>query len=191
MDLKNSRANNSTGSKITTPTEDSLSDKLDPSAAKKNKDELELDPRTDNLIDDAVDRATDKNNQKLDVINDANDKTEKDTTEYKDKYEDEFNTLKSEYEERQSKLEALEAEQRAKIEAWNKEQNDALSNRQMGNQAEATQKLGKLGASDTVLANAQNEIRNNPVYQEQRAALQKDYIDTLSNTTKEYQTIIL
>lgn len=189
MELKNSRVNNSTGNEIKTPNTDALGSKIDTSAAKKNKDELEMDPRTDNLIDDAIDTAADKNNEKTGVITDANDKTEKDTTAYADKYEAEFESYKKQLEEREASLKAMEAEQRSKIEAWNKEQNDALANRQMGNQAEATQKLGKLGASDTVLANAQNEVRNNPVFQEQKAALQKQYIDTLSSTTKDYQTM--
>lgn len=189
MDLKKSRANNSTWKSLDNTDKSTLTSDQDTSGAKKTKDELQLDPRTDNLVNDAIDTAADKNNQKSDVITDANDKVEKDTTEYKDKYEAEFESYKKQLEEREARIKSLEDEQRSKIEAWNKEQNDALSNRQMWNQAEATQKLGKLGASDTVLSNAQNEIRNNPVYQEQRAALQKQYIDTLSDTTKEYQTM--
>ena len=187
MELKNSRANNSTGNEIKTPDETALGSKIDTSAAKKGVDELELTDRNENLQNDAIDTAASKNDQKVDIIDAAWNKTEKDTTDYKAQYEAEFQAIRDEYAGRQTKLEALEKEQRDKIESWNKEQNDALSNRQMGNQAEATQKLGKLGASDTVLANAQNEIRSNPVYQEQKAKLQKDYIDTLSSTTKEYQ----
>lgn len=187
MDLKKWRANNSTWNVVKTPDETALGSKIDTSAAKKGVDELELTDRNENLQNDAIDTAADKNNQKVEVIDAAGDKTEKDTTDYKAQYEAEFQAIKDEYAGRQTKLEALEAEQRDKIEAWNKEQNEALTNRQMGNQAEATQKLGKLGANDTVMANAQNEIRTNPVYQEQKSKLQKDYIDTLASTTKEYQ----
>ena len=187
MDLKKSRADNSTWNVVKTPDETALWSKIDTSAAKKGVDEMEVTDRNENLQKDRIDTAADKNNEKVEVIDAAGDKTEKDTTAYKDEYEKEFQAIKDEYAGRQTKLEALEAEQRSKIEAWNKEQNDALANRQMGNQAEATQKLGKLGANDTVMANAQNEIRNNPVYQEQKSKLQKDYIDTLASTTKEYQ----
>ena len=187
MDLKKSRADNSTWNVIKTPDETALGSKIDTSAAKKGVDEMEVTDRNENLQKDRIDTAADKNNEKVEVIDAAWDKTEKDTTDYKDQYEKEFQALKDEYSGRQTKLEAMEAEQRQKIEDWNKEQNDALSNRQMGNQASATEKLGKLGANDTVLANAQNEIRTNPVYQEQKAALQKGYIDTLASTTKEYQ----
>ncbi len=187
MDLKKWRANNSTWNVVKTPDETALGSKIDTSAAKKGVDELELIDRNENLQNDVIDTAANKNDQKVDIIDAAWDKTETDTTDYKEQYEKEFQALRDEYTGRQTKLEDLEAEQRKKIEDWNKEQNEALSNRQMGNQAEATQKLGKLGASDTLLANAQNEIRNNPVYQEQKSKLQKDYIDTLANTTKEYQ----
>ena len=45
--------------------------------------------------------------------------------------------------------------------SWKDTATEALSNEQAGQQAEVTSKLGKLGASEGVMANAQNEIRNN------------------------------
>lgn len=72
---------------------------------------------------------------------------------------------------------------------WKSNAEAALANEQAGQQAEVTSKLGKLGASDTVMANAQNEIRNNAGYQKQRADLQKSYIDGIQSNIKEYQTM--
>lgn len=187
MDLKTSRANNSTGNVVKTPDVSALWAKIDTSAAKKGVDEMDVTDRNENLQTDRIDTAADKNNQKVDVISDAWDKVESDTTKYADEYKDEFDAIKTDYAERQSKLEALESEQRSRIEEWNKQQTEWLANKQAGQQAEVNSKLWKLGVSETVMANAQNEIASNPIYQEQRAKLQKDYIDTLSNTTKEYQ----
>lgn len=187
LSLKASRSQNSSGSNIKTPDVDALWAKVDTSAAKSQVDQMEVTDRNENLQNDAIDTAAKKTNQKSDIVDAENNKIESDTTEYADKYEKEFQAIKDKYEARQAALESQEKEQRARIESWNKEQTDALANKQMWNQAEATQKLWKLGASDTVLANAQNEIRSNPVYQEEKAKLQKDYIDSISSTTKEYQ----
>lgn len=187
MDLKTSRAKNSTGNVVKTPDVSALWAKIDTSSAKNGVDEMEVTDRNENLQNDRIDTAATKNDQKVDVISDAWDKSEADTTKYAEEYKDEFDAYKTDYAERQSKLEALESEQRSRIEEWNKQQTEWLANKQAGQQAEVNSKLWKLGVSETVMANAQNEIASNPIYQEQRAKLQKDYIDTLSNTTKEYQ----
>ena len=187
VELKNSRASNSTTNTITTPNSDSLTKKIDDKDVKDQVWELELTDRNKNLQEDRIDTANEKASDLSTEQASANKDTEKTTKDYTDEYKAEYDSYKAKLEERESQLMEKEKEMEAKIKEWNKTETDALANQQMGQQAEATQKLWKLGASETVLANAQNEIRNDPNYQKQRAALQKQYIDTIMATTKEYQ----
>lgn len=189
LELKNSRAKNSSGNKITTPTDKTLSDKISDTNAKSQVDEMEVTDRNENLQNDRIDTAKEKTEDLADTQLDTNTATEKNTKDYKDEFTKEYESYKKQLEERETKLQADEEAYRTQMAEWKNTATEALANEQAGQQAEVTSKLGKLGASEGVMANAQNEIRNNAGYQKQRADLQKSYIDGIQSNIKEYQSM--
>lgn len=189
LSLKNSRANNSTNNKVTSPTDETLSNKISDKNAKSQVDEMEVTDRNENLQNDRIDTAKEKTEDLADTQLDTNTATEKNTKDYKDEFTKEYESYKKQLEERETKLQADEEAYRTQMASWKDTATEALSNEQAGQQAEVTSKLGKLGASEGVMANAQNEIRNNAGYQKQRADLQKQYIDGIQSSIKEYQTM--
>mgnify|MGYP001005007703 FL=1 len=150
---------------------------------------MEVTDRNKNLQDDRIDTAKEKTEDLADTQLDTNAATEKATKDYKDEFSKEYDTYKKQIEDREAKLKADEESYRTQMADWKANAEQALSNEQAGQQAEVTSKLGKLGASESVMANAQNEIRNNAGYQKQRADLQKQYIDGIQSNIKEYQTM--
>lgn len=189
LSLKNSRANNSTNNKVTSPTDETLSNKISDKNAKSQVDEMEVTDRNENLQKDRIDTAKEKTEDLADTQLDTNAATEKNTKDYKDEFTKEYESYKKQLEDRETKLKADEEAYRTQMASWKDTATEALSNEQAGQQAEVTSKLGKLGASEGVMANAQNEIRNNAGYQKQRADLQKQYIDGIQSSIKEYQTM--
>lgn len=189
LSLKNSRANNSTNNKVTSPTDETLSNKISDKNAKSQVDEMEVTDRNENLKNDRIDTAKEKTEDLADTQLDTNTATEKNTKDYKDEFTKEYESYKKQLEERETKLQADEEAYRTQMASWKDTATEALSNEQAGQQAEVTSKLGKLGASEGVMANAQNEIRNNAGYQKQRSDLQKQYIDGIQSSIKEYQTM--
>lgn len=189
IDVKNSRANNSTSNKINTPDDASLTNKISDKDAKSQVDEMQVDDRNENLQNDRIDTAKEKAENLMNTQDDTNKATEKNTQAYKDEFSKEYESYKKQLEERENKLKSDEEAYRTQMADWKTNAEAALSNEQAGQQAEVSQKLGKLGASETVMANAQNEVRNNAGYQKQRADLQKSYIDGIQSNIKEYQTM--
>jgi hypothetical protein len=142
VDKKNSAA------KVVAPVDTALTNKLDVTNANRQVKEAQLSPVTDNLMKDRIDtealKAGDLTAEQLG----SNKETEAVTKQYTDQYKDEYDAYKNEYNDMKSGLEKQESEQKARLDEWNKSATEELMNRQMGQQAEATQKLGKLGASE-------------------------------------------